>query len=95
MQVRTREFEEAGFVFDPDDIEGMKKLMEEYGGRSKMYHGKNVKGEDITISIFNDGITTLTYQKDGWIRRDIFMSNSDGDLNRETMLVGKVYEGDV
>ena len=94
MQVKTRKQEEADFVFDPDDIDGMKNLMEEYGGRSTMYHGKNVKGEDITISIFNDGITVLTYQKDGWIRRDIFMSNSDGDLKRETMLVGKVYEGD-
>lgn len=64
--------EKAKIKFDPQDWEGMRKLMEQYGDSDVPYEGVNEQGETILISIGKESITVRTYQNNGWIRRDVY-----------------------
>lgn len=59
-------------VFDPTDKEGMEKLMKKYGDSDNNYMGKNDNGENVVIYIEKDNISTHTFQKNGFIRTNIF-----------------------
>ena len=61
--------------FNPADLEGMIKLMEEYGDSETAKFGNNEFGENVSISIFNDKIVTVTYQNNGWVRKNIYYSD--------------------
>lgn len=58
--------------FDPADLDGMRKLMEEYGDSETAKFGRNELGEDVSISIFRDKIIVVTYQSNGWVRKNIY-----------------------
>ena len=68
-------------VFDPADLEGMLRLMDEHGDSKTMYPGKSEHGEDVYISIFRDRIVTVTSQSNGWQRKNIYYR----DGSREEM----------
>lgn len=71
--------------FDPTNLKGMRKLMEEYGDSETAKFGSNELGEDIAISIFKDKIVVVTYQSNGWVRKNIYYP----DGSREEMFEGK------
>ena len=64
----------ATFELDTDDLEGMRKLMDNLGPdpESVVYSSVNEDGETIHISIFTDRIVTRVFQGNGWIRRNIY-----------------------
>lgn len=76
------------FEFDPTDLDGMIKIMQDYGDSEQPFGGKNENGEDITISVSKNCIVVHTYQKNGWIRRNIY-TLSDGDIISEELFDGK------
>lgn len=51
--------------------------MEKYGSSPTSFSGVNVDDEDIEISISSDQITVLTFQKNGWTRRNTYYKNTD------------------
>ena len=71
--------------FDPSDLKGMKALMGQYGDSQSMILGTNENGEDVTISIFHDKIITVTYQSNGWIRKNVY----HWDNSREELFEGR------
>ena len=56
---------------DLRDLEASKKLMWEYGDSKMPFFGENSDGEHTITSIFEDHITHITYQHNGWIRTNI------------------------
>ncbi len=77
--------EKAIFTFDPSDINGMLKLMEQYGDSEMPFAGKNEDGEDILISISKNQITVRTMQRNGWCRKNIYTSYEGGDFTAEEL----------
>ena len=64
------------------EIEIRKQLMREYGNSNMPFIGKNEDGETISMSIYTDKILVKTYQKNHWVRIDIY--DSDGHYEAET-----------
>jgi len=64
--------ENMTFSFDPSDFKGMLKLMDEKGNSNTMFLGSNESMEDTTISIFRDKIIYVTFQSNGWVRKNIY-----------------------
>lgn len=66
--------------FDPEDLEGMRKIMEKYGDIDCSLGGENQDGEDIEISISKSSIVVVTFQKDGFVRKNFFgMDGKQGE----------------
>lgn len=63
---------ERTISFDPTDLNGMCRMMDEYGDSASMFSGTNESGEDIWISICPDTITVRTFQDNGWARIDTY-----------------------
>jgi hypothetical protein len=66
------EIEMASINFDPNDWDGIRKLMDEHGDNIFPLDGENEKGEAVQISISPDEIEVATMQKNGWVRQDIY-----------------------
>jgi len=64
--------ESQTFTFDPSDYKAMLKLMDEKGDSDTMFLGSNESMEDTTISIFHDKIIYVTFQSNGWVRKNIY-----------------------
>jgi len=64
--------ESQTFTFDPSDYKAMLKLMDEKGDSDTMFLGANENMEDTTISIFHDKIVYVTFQSNGWVRKNIY-----------------------
>ena len=63
------EFSEATMPrIDPDDLDSMIRIMDEYGESRFPYSGKNEAGEDILASVFQDKVVVSTNQENGWVR---------------------------
>lgn len=60
------------FTFDPTDLRSMCELMDKYGESETMFLGVNTNGEDTTISIATKNIVYVTYQHNGWVRKNIY-----------------------
>lgn len=60
------------FTFDPTDLGAMCALMDEHGDSNTMYMGANTDLEETTISIFREKIVYVTYQHNGWVRKNIY-----------------------
>lgn len=73
------------FEFDPFDLRGMCKLMDEYGDSDTMFSGTNENGEDVRFSIFHEKIVVVTNQHNGWVRKNIYWR----DGTREELFDGK------
>lgn len=71
--------------FNPHSLEDMIALMDAYGDSTTMYPGVNENGETVHISIFKDKIVVLTFQKNGWHRKNIY--HRDG--TREELFEGR------
>jgi hypothetical protein len=55
-----------------DNIENRRTLMREYGDFPDMLFGTNSLGERTAISINTDNIVVVTYQSNGYIRKNIY-----------------------
>lgn len=73
------------FTFDPNDLGSMCELMDKYGGSDTMFMGVNTEFEETEISIFPDKIVYVTYQHNGWVRKNIYWR----DGTREEMFDGR------
>lgn len=71
--------------FDSTDLDGMRRLMDEYGGSSASFDGTNEDIEQISISIAKDRIDVVTFQDNGWTRRNVYW----WDGTREEIFEGK------
>lgn len=58
--------------FDPHDWKGMKELTERADEFDVPWDGINDEGERVMISINKDNITTETFQKNGWLRENVY-----------------------
>jgi len=58
--------------FNPSDPKGMEALMDQYGDSQSPVLGVNDLGEDVAISIFHDKIVVMTYQSNGWARKNVY-----------------------
>ena len=65
--------------FDPRDHKGMLKLMKEHGNDGVMHTGTNEDGEDVSISVYNDTIIVVTYQNNGWVRKNFYYSDGSSE----------------
>ena len=70
---------------DPTDFGSMLTLMDTYGDSDTLYPGTNEEGETVHISIFHDKIVTVTFQKNRWIRKNIYWR----DGTREELFEGR------
>ena len=53
---------------DPENLDGLRDLMDKYGDSTQMYFGESSEGEAVTISINPDHIVKETLQNNGWTR---------------------------
>ena len=53
-----------------DDLKGSRKLMDELGGSTTPFFGRNDAGETTITSITHESIVTQTYQDNGWCREN-------------------------
>ena len=65
-------FENDRINFDPADVKGMRELMQRADEFRSMLIGHNYKKERVTLSINDDNITTITYQKNGYARENVY-----------------------
>ena len=84
MKINTQKAESA-IEFDSSDLDGMRKLMDEHGDSKFPFSGTNEQMEQISISIAKDRIDVVTYQDNGWIRRNVYWR----DGAREELFEGK------
>lgn len=71
--------------FDSSDLDGMRRLMDEYGGSRASFDGTNENIEQVSISIAKDRIDVVTFQDNGWTRRNVYWR----DGTREELYEGK------
>ena len=74
--------------FNPHSQEGMNNLMDAYDDSKTMYPGVNENGEIIHISIFHEFIVVMTFQSNGWTRKNVY--HRDG--TREELFEGRWKE---
>lgn len=74
--------------FDPSDLEGMRNIMAQHGDSEMPFFGHTEDGEKIIISVFKDKIVTETFQRNGWLRKNVY----DWDGTREELFQGKWTE---
>ena len=55
-------------LIDFQDLDAMRKVMDEYHTTETMLFGENTEGELTTTSIFKDRIVLVTYQNNHWVR---------------------------
>lgn len=65
--------------FDPTDLAGMCRLMDEHGASKTAYPGKNESGERVLISIFPEKIVVSTSQKNNWVRKNTYYRDGSCD----------------
>lgn len=84
---KEREMKEKNekFVFDPYDQKALCDAMNKYGGDNTMYVGTNAYSERVTVSIYPDKIICVTYQHNGWVRKNTFYN----DGSREETFDGR------
>lgn len=68
----TDERKDLLFNFDPTDLSAMRKLMDRHGDSNKLFVGMNTEAERTTISIFREKIICMTYQHNGWVRKNTY-----------------------
>ena len=63
-------------MIDIGSEEIRRKLMKEVGGGEKVMMEENENGEDVVLDVSSDEIIQLTFQKNGWVRRNYY--NAEG-----------------
>lgn len=79
------EKKDLNFTLDPSDLGAMCELMDQYGNSDTMFMGVNTRFEETTISIFHEKIIYVTYQHNGWVRKNVYWR----DGTREEMFDGR------
>ncbi len=69
---------------NPDVYDALIELMDHEKDYPDVLIGENVNGEDTLIDIESDFIEVETYQKNGWIRRNVYWRD---------MTVEELYDG--
>lgn len=59
-------------LFDPNDLAGMCEFMDKYGDKQMPFSGIDENGNYILIGVNHDNITVKTFQKNGWVRINIY-----------------------
>lgn len=59
-------------LFNPKDLRAMCELMDKYGDIGTLFPGVNTEGESTNLSIFPDKIVCVTYQHNGWVRKNTY-----------------------
>ena len=65
--------------FDPSDLKSMRKLMDECGNCYAPFMGVNDDNEGTTTSVYSDKIIVVTFQKNGWTRKNIYYYDGSSD----------------
>lgn len=65
--------------FNPHDLKGMRRLMDEHGHSKSTFPGENENGERVHISIFPDKIVIATFQTNDWIRKNTYYRDGSSD----------------
>ena len=77
--------EKQQIYLDTTDFDSMIALMDKYGDSQYPYFGENEDEEMVSISIFPDNIVTMTSQKNGWHRKNVYWR----DGTREELFEGR------
>lgn len=59
-------------VVDPSNYDGILALMDKADDYDMPLFGENEEGEKVMISINNDNVTVQTFQKNNWIRTNVY-----------------------
>lgn len=70
---------DAVLYFDSRDLEGMRKIMDDYHSYEYPFIGKNQDGEDTTLAVFKDTIVLLTYQSNRWVRKNYYYRDGSSE----------------
>ncbi len=62
----------SSLQFDPSDLRGMRRIMDEHSNSKTMFRGMNEHGETVYISVFLEKIVVRTLQKNGWCRLNTY-----------------------
>lgn len=71
--------------FDPYDLDGIRKIIEENKDSREPFFGENKEGEAVSISVNNDCVVVVTEQKNGWNRKNTYYT----DGTREELFCGR------
>lgn len=59
-------------VIDPSSLNSMIEVMDRYSEINHPIFGVSALGEKTRTSIFRDSIVVVTYQKNGWVRENVY-----------------------
>lgn len=59
-------------TFNPEDFNSMIDMMNNYENYTTTISAANEKNEKVCISVYEDKIVTRTYQKNYWIRENVY-----------------------
>lgn len=80
-----REIKPLTFMVDPSDYDGLRRIMDEHGDIEVPFFGDNENLEEVMVSVAKDRIDVVTYQHNGWTRRNVYWR----DGTREELFEGK------
>ena len=86
------EKKKALFTLDPRNANTLFDIMEKYGDSEVPYVGKNVSGETVEFHVAHDSIIVFTFQKNGWLREDVYTKNGPF-IEREELYKGRWKPG--
>lgn len=81
----AKEVRPLTFTVDPSDHNGLRRIMDEYGSSDIPFAGDNENMEEVMISVAKDRIDVVTFQSNGWTRRNVYWR----DGTREELFEGK------
>lgn len=70
---------EKQIEFNPHDLQSMITLMDAHGDSDTMLPGVNENGETVHISIFRDKIVVVTFQNNGWERKNVYYRDGSSE----------------
>ena len=80
------------FTVDPANPNSLLEIMKKHGSNQFPFFGKNENGESVEIHVCSNSITLITYQKNGWLRRNIYTDSGDGNIISEELFDGRYKE---
>lgn len=81
----VKEVRPLTFTVDPSDHDSLHRIMDEHGGSDIPFAGDNENMEEVMISVAKDRIDVVTFQSNGWTRRNVYWR----DGTREELFEGK------
>ena len=67
------------FTLDPSDHDGLCRIMDEHGDSKIPFAGDNENLEGVLISVAKDRIDVVTFQHNGWTRRNVYWRDGTRD----------------